>query len=108
MRAVTVSEYVNAGARVIANVRAADAGRMRGYGAAETVDHTEVSLPGALRQAHPDGIDVLIDLVSDADGFARPSSRCEPAKTASGDGHALMPTTKEGGGATGKGAVGRE
>ena len=61
---------VNAGARVIANVRAAAAGRMRGYGAAETVDHTEVSLPGALRQAHPDGIDVLIDLVSDADGFA--------------------------------------
>ncbi len=61
---------VNAGARVIANVRAAAAGRMRGYGAAETVDHTEVALPGTLRQAHPDGIDVLIDLVSDADGFA--------------------------------------
>ena len=61
---------VNAGARVIANVRAAAAGRMRGYGAAEIVDHTEASLPGALRRAHPDGIDVLIDLVSDADGFA--------------------------------------
>ncbi len=61
---------VNAGARVIANVRAAAAGRMRGYGAAKTVDHTEVSLPDALRQAHLDGIDVLIDLVSDAAGFA--------------------------------------
>jgi NADPH:quinone reductase-like Zn-dependent oxidoreductase len=36
---------VNAGARVIASVHAAAAGRMRGYGAAETVDHTEVSLP---------------------------------------------------------------
>ncbi len=36
------------GARcVIANVLAAAAGRMRGYGAAETVDHTEVSLPGS-------------------------------------------------------------
>jgi hypothetical protein len=44
---------------------------MRGYGAAETVDHTEVSLPDAVRQAHPGGIDVLIDLVSDAEGLPR-------------------------------------
>jgi NADPH2:quinone reductase len=73
---------VNAGARVIANVRAAAAGRMRGYGAAETVDHTEVSLPGALRQAHPDGIDVLIDLVSDADGFAALAALVQPDGTA--------------------------
>ena len=43
---------------------------MRGYGAAETVDHTEVSLPDTVRKAHPGGIDVLIDLVSDAEGFA--------------------------------------
>jgi NADPH:quinone reductase-like Zn-dependent oxidoreductase len=43
---------------------------MRGYGAAETVDHTEVSLPDAVRRAHPGGLDVLIDLVSDAAGFA--------------------------------------
>ena len=73
---------VNAGARVIANVRAAAAGRMRGYGAAETVDHTEVSLPDALRQAHPDGIDVLIDLVSDADGFAALAALVRPGGTA--------------------------
>jgi NADPH:quinone reductase-like Zn-dependent oxidoreductase len=105
MRAVTVSEYGGipvvgeiptpepgagqvllrmraAGARVIANVRAAAAGRMRGYGAAETVDHTEVSLPGALREAHPDGIDVLIDLVSDADGFAALAALVRPGGTA--------------------------
>jgi NADPH:quinone reductase-like Zn-dependent oxidoreductase len=73
---------VNAGARVIANVRAAAAGRMRGYGAAETIDHTEVSLPDAVRQAHPDGIDVLIDLVSDADGFAALASLVRPGGTA--------------------------
>jgi NADPH2:quinone reductase len=73
---------VNAGARVIANVRADAAGRMRDYGAAETVDHTEVSLPGALRQAHPDGIDVLIDLVSDADGFAALAALVRPGGTA--------------------------
>jgi NADPH2:quinone reductase len=73
---------VNAGARVIANVRAAAAGRMRGYGAAETVDHTEVALPDALRQAHPDGIDVLVDLVSDADGFAALAALVRPGGTA--------------------------
>jgi NADPH:quinone reductase len=73
---------VNAGARVIANVHAAAAGRMRGYGAAETVDHTQVSLPDAVQQAHPDGIDVLIDLVSDADGFAALASLVRPGGTA--------------------------
>jgi NADPH:quinone reductase-like Zn-dependent oxidoreductase len=61
---------VNVGARVIANVREAAADRMRSYGAAETVDHTVVPLTEAVRKAHPDGIDVLLDLVSDADGFA--------------------------------------
>src|SRR5205807_1743343 len=48
---------VAAGARVIATVRAEMAPRLRGYGAAETVDHTRVSLADAVRQAHPDGID---------------------------------------------------
>ncbi len=73
---------VNAGARVIANVRAAAASRMRGYGAAETVDHTQVSLPDAVQQAHPDGIDVLIDLVSDAEGFAALAALVRPGGTA--------------------------
>ncbi len=48
---------VNAGARVIANVRDADADRMHSYGAAETVDHTAVNLADAVRKAHPDGIE---------------------------------------------------
>ena len=61
---------VNAGGNVIANVRARDAERMRAYGAIETIDHTAIPLQDAVRQAHPDGIDVLIDLVSDATGFA--------------------------------------
>jgi NADPH2:quinone reductase len=61
---------VRAGANVIANVRADDADRMRAYGASETIDHTEVPLPDGVRQAHPDGIDALLDLVSDAAGFA--------------------------------------
>jgi NADPH:quinone reductase-like Zn-dependent oxidoreductase len=72
----------NAGARVIANVHAAAAGRIRGYGAAETIDHTQVSLPDAVHQAHPDGIDVLLDLVSDADSFAALASLVRPGGTA--------------------------
>jgi threonine dehydrogenase-like Zn-dependent dehydrogenase len=55
---------------------------MRGYGAAETVDHTEVSLPDAVRRAHPGGLDVLIDLVSDAAGFAALAALVRPGGTA--------------------------
>jgi NADPH:quinone reductase-like Zn-dependent oxidoreductase len=72
----------NAGAHVIANVRAAGAERIRGYGAAETIDHTAVSLPDAVRQAHPEGIDALIDVVSDADGFAALAALVRPGGTA--------------------------
>lgn len=59
-----------AGAYVIANARDSAASRMRGYGAAETIDHTAVSLPDEVRRAHGDGIDVLVDVASDADAFA--------------------------------------
>jgi len=72
----------NAGARVIANVRAASADRMRAYGATETIDHTDVSVADAVRLAHPGGIDVLIDLVSDADGFGELASLVRPGGTA--------------------------
>jgi NADPH:quinone reductase len=61
---------VNAGGNVIANVRAYDAERMRAYGAVETIDRTAVPLLDAVRQAHPDGIEALIDLGSNATGFA--------------------------------------
>ncbi len=61
---------VAAGARVIATVRSDMAQRLRGYGVAETVDHTRGSVADAVRQAHPDGIDVLMDLASDAAGLA--------------------------------------
>jgi NADPH2:quinone reductase len=59
-----------AGAHVIAVARADAAGRMRTYGAAETVDQTAASVADAVRETHPDGIDVLVDLASDGDGFA--------------------------------------
>jgi NADPH:quinone reductase len=72
----------NAGANVIANVRAPDAERMRAYGAAETIDQAAVSLPDAVRRAHRDGIDALIDLVSDPAGFAALASLVRPGGTA--------------------------
>jgi NADPH:quinone reductase-like Zn-dependent oxidoreductase len=73
----------NAGANVIANVRVDDAERMRGYGAMETIDRRAVALPAAVRQAHPDGVDVLIDLVdADAAGFAALASLVRPGGTA--------------------------
>src|SRR5690348_14166187 len=73
----------NAGGNVIANVRADDAERMLGYGAKETIDRRAVALPVAVRQAHPDGVDVLIDLVdADAAGFAALASLVRPGGTA--------------------------
>jgi NADPH:quinone reductase len=73
----------NAGGNVIANVRVDDAERMRGYGVKETIDGRAVALWAAVRQAHPDGVDVLIDLVdADASGFAALASLVRPGGTA--------------------------
>ena len=60
----------NAGAHVIANAHESADERMRSYGAAETVDHNLDSVMRTVAAAHPDGIDVLIDVASDADAFA--------------------------------------
>lgn len=72
----------NAGAHLVA-VAGADAGdRLRSYGAAEVIDYTAGSVPDAIQRAHPDGIDVLIDLASDADGFAALASLVRTGGTA--------------------------
>lgn len=60
----------NAGAHVIANAHESADDRMRSYGAAETVDPNLDSVMHAVRATHPDGIDILIDVASDADAFA--------------------------------------
>ena len=39
-------------------------------------------MPNAVRRAHPDGIDVLIDLVDDSAGFATLASLVRPGGTA--------------------------
>ncbi len=72
----------HAGAQVIAVARAGAAERMRAYGAAETLDHTAVSVPGAVPRTHPDGIDVLVNVASDADGYATLASLVRPGGTA--------------------------
>ncbi len=73
---------VKAGGNVIANVRAHDDERMREYGVIETIDDTGGSLTDAVRQAHPDGIDGLIDVVSDGAGFAALASLVREGGTA--------------------------
>lgn len=73
---------VHGGAHVIAVARAAVEDRMRAYGAVQMVDYTAVSVPDAVRRTHPDGIDVLVDLVNDAAGFATLASLVRRGGTA--------------------------
>jgi NADPH:quinone reductase-like Zn-dependent oxidoreductase len=78
----TTQLAVNAGAHVIADARSDAADRLRGYGVAEIVDYTQVSVTDAVRRAHAEGIDVLIDVVNDADGFAALASLVRSGGTA--------------------------
>jgi NADPH2:quinone reductase len=71
-----------AGANVITVARASAADRMRSYGAGENIDRTGIAIPEAVRRAHPDGIDVLIDVASDADAFAAMASLVRRGGTA--------------------------
>jgi NADPH:quinone reductase len=70
-----------AGAHVDASAPLAEAGRMKRYGAAETIDRA-APLPEVIARAHPDGIDVLIDLASDARQFAALAGHVRPGGTA--------------------------
>ncbi|GAA2298671.1 oxidoreductase [Streptomyces caniferus] len=58
------------GAEVIATARPSKAELMRTLGAAETVDHTAGPLADQVLAAHPDGVDVLIDMVGGPAEFA--------------------------------------
>ncbi|MFD9813287.1 NADP-dependent oxidoreductase [Streptomyces sp. NPDC059080] len=57
------------GAEVIATARPVMADLMLTLGAVETVDHTAGPVADQVLAVHPDGVDVLIDLVSDAEAF---------------------------------------
>jgi NADPH2:quinone reductase len=71
----------NAGAHVIADADPGSFDRMRSYGVADTVDRTGPVLD-AVRAAHPEGIDVLIDLASGPDEFSSLASLVRPGGTA--------------------------
>ncbi|MBS1895335.1 MAG: NADP-dependent oxidoreductase [Actinobacteria bacterium] len=53
------------GAHVIASARADADTRIRGLGAAETIDYSGGELPRLLAAAHPDGVDAVLDLTGD-------------------------------------------
>jgi NADPH2:quinone reductase len=59
------------GARVIATARQANEAFARELGASETVDHTRKDLLNAVRMSSPDGIEAIIDVVSERDVLGR-------------------------------------
>ena len=62
------------GARVIATARRTNESLVRELGAAETIDHTTEDLVDTVRMAHPDGIEAVIDVVSDRETLGRVST----------------------------------
>jgi NADPH:quinone reductase-like Zn-dependent oxidoreductase len=78
-----VCQYaVMADARVIATGGTSDEERLRRYGVVEVIDHNAVSIVDAVRRTHPDGIDALIDLASEAESFASLASLVRVGGTA--------------------------
>jgi NADPH:quinone reductase len=90
-----------AGAHVLAAAPAAEAERMTGYGAAETIDRAAMPLPDAVARTHPDGIDVLVDVASDAAQFAALAGHVRPGGTALTTTYVADPETLAGAGVTG-------
>src|SRR5690349_4194024 len=69
-----VHPHAEVGAHVDAAAPAAEAERVTGYGAAETIDRAATPLPDAVARTHPDGIDVLADVASVGWAPPRPGS----------------------------------
>jgi NADPH2:quinone reductase len=90
-----------AGAHVDAVAPAAEAERMTGYGAAETIDRAAMPLPEAIARTHPDGIDVLVDMASDAAQFAALAGHVRPGGTALTTRYVADPETLARAGVTG-------
>ena len=66
------------GAHVIATVRG-DAGEARRLGAEEVYDSQAADVIDALRAAHPDGVDAVLDLVNGPDAIRRDAEVIRPA-----------------------------
>ena len=92
-----------AGAHVDAAAAASEADRMTGYGAGETIDRAAMPLPEAVARAHRDGIDVLVDVASDAAAVRRPGrATCGPAEPRSPLGTSPISMTLARAGVTGR------
>jgi NADPH:quinone reductase-like Zn-dependent oxidoreductase len=59
------------GAHVIATARSANEAFVRELGAVETIDHTTEDLVESVLVTHPDGIEAVIDVVSDREALGR-------------------------------------
>lgn len=59
------------GARVIAVARGANAGYLRGLGAAEVIDYELADPAAAAAALHPEGVDVLVDLLGGREALTR-------------------------------------
>src|SRR5918993_462498 len=59
------------GARVIATARSVNEAFVRELGAVETIDHTTEDLAGSVLVTQPDGIEAVIDVVSDREALGR-------------------------------------
>jgi NADPH:quinone reductase len=60
----------SAGARVLAIALPTQADRVRGNGAGDVISAPFTALPAEIRRVAPDGVDALVDLISDAEQFA--------------------------------------
>jgi NADPH:quinone reductase-like Zn-dependent oxidoreductase len=58
-------------AHMIATARQANEAFVRELGAPEKIDHTAEDLIGAVLVAHPDGIEAIVDVVSDREALGR-------------------------------------
>src|SRR5712691_334277 len=70
LAAARCSSPPRAAQMLIATAKPDDERRLRELGAAETIDYTQQNIASAVRERHPDGVNALIDLVNQADGFA--------------------------------------
>jgi NADPH2:quinone reductase len=73
---------VNAGGLVIVNINAPAEHRMRSYGVHKTIVRSVDSVTEVVRRSCPAGVDILIDLVSDAKQFAAMARLVRPGGTA--------------------------
>ena len=99
--ALDAAAVIQAGAHVDAVAPPAERERMTGYGAAETIDRAAMPLPEAIARTHPDGIDVLVDVASDAGQFAALAGHVRPGGTALTTRYVADPETLARAGVTG-------